>query len=80
MEIHPRQAAFRVGVGPGHRDQTSMTQRKLLIVGGGIAGMSLAIRMRGIGWEVDLVEIDPQWRVYGAESASPRPPIEPAGA
>jgi 2-polyprenyl-6-methoxyphenol hydroxylase-like FAD-dependent oxidoreductase len=43
-----------------------MTSRKLLIVGGGIAGMSLAIRMRGIGWEVDLVEIDPQWRVYGA--------------
>jgi len=43
-----------------------MNQRKLLIVGGGIAGMSLAIRMREAGWEVDLVEIDPQWRVYGA--------------
>jgi 2-polyprenyl-6-methoxyphenol hydroxylase-like FAD-dependent oxidoreductase len=43
-----------------------MTDRKLLIVGGGFAGMALAIRMREIGWGVDLVEIDPEWRVYGA--------------
>jgi 2-polyprenyl-6-methoxyphenol hydroxylase-like FAD-dependent oxidoreductase len=38
----------------------------VLVVGGGIAGMSLAIRMRDLGWAVDLVEIDPEWRVYGA--------------
>jgi 2-polyprenyl-6-methoxyphenol hydroxylase-like FAD-dependent oxidoreductase len=37
-----------------------------LIVGGGFAGMSLAIRMRAVGWSVDLIEVDPQWRVYGA--------------
>jgi len=43
-----------------------MNHRKLLIVGGGFAGMALAIRMRAIGWSVDLVELDPQWRVYGA--------------
>src|ERR1700677_5381581 len=43
-----------------------MTDQKLLVVGGGISGMSLAIRMRALGWSVDLVEIDPQWRVYGA--------------
>jgi 2-polyprenyl-6-methoxyphenol hydroxylase-like FAD-dependent oxidoreductase len=43
-----------------------MNQQRILIVGGGIAGMSLAIRMREIGWEVDLVEVDPEWRVYGA--------------
>ena len=43
-----------------------MTDRKLLIVGGGCAGMALAIRMRERGWAVDLVEIDPEWRVYGA--------------
>lgn len=43
-----------------------MSDRNLLVVGGGFAGMSLAIRMREIGWEVDLVEIDPEWRVYGA--------------
>jgi 2-polyprenyl-6-methoxyphenol hydroxylase-like FAD-dependent oxidoreductase len=43
-----------------------VTDGNLLIVGGGIAGMSLAIRMREMGWAVDLVEIDPEWRVYGA--------------
>jgi 2-polyprenyl-6-methoxyphenol hydroxylase-like FAD-dependent oxidoreductase len=43
-----------------------VTERKLLIVGGGFAGMSLAIRMRASGWAVDLIEIDPNWRVYGA--------------
>lgn len=39
---------------------------KLLIIGGGIAGMSLAVFMRRIGWQADLVEADPEWRVYGA--------------
>jgi 2-polyprenyl-6-methoxyphenol hydroxylase-like FAD-dependent oxidoreductase len=43
-----------------------MNDKRLLIVGGGIAGMSLAIRMRERGWGVDLIESDPQWRVYGA--------------
>lgn len=43
-----------------------MSERSLLVVGGGIAGMSLAIRMRERGWKVDLIESDPQWRVYGA--------------
>src|SRR5262245_37116134 len=40
--------------------------KKTLIVGGGVAGMSAAIRLRKLGVEVDLVEIDPSWRVYGA--------------
>lgn len=40
--------------------------RKVLVIGGGIAGMCLAIQLRKIGVEVDLVEIDPEWRVYGA--------------
>ena len=43
-----------------------MENRTALVVGGGIAGMSSAIRLRELGWAVDLVEIDPQWRVYGA--------------
>jgi 2-polyprenyl-6-methoxyphenol hydroxylase-like FAD-dependent oxidoreductase len=43
-----------------------MTSRKALIAGGGIGGMSAAIRLRLLGWSVDLVEIDPDWRVYGA--------------
>ena len=42
------------------------TVGKVLIVGGSIAGMSCAIQMRKAGIAVDLVEIDPTWRVYGA--------------
>ncbi|MGB6310035.1 MAG: FAD-dependent oxidoreductase [Steroidobacteraceae bacterium] len=39
---------------------------KALVVGGGIAGMSCAIQMRKAGIRVDLIDIDPNWRVYGA--------------
>jgi len=39
---------------------------RVLIVGGGVAGMSCAIQMRKAGLRVDLVEIDPNWRIYGA--------------
>ncbi|MES2259952.1 MAG: FAD-dependent oxidoreductase [Pseudomonadota bacterium] len=40
--------------------------KKVLVIGGGIAGMCSAILLRKSGREVDLVEIDPEWRVYGA--------------
>jgi 2-polyprenyl-6-methoxyphenol hydroxylase-like FAD-dependent oxidoreductase len=45
-----------------------MTQRarRILIIGGGFSGMSAAIELRKAGAEVDLVEIDPEWRNYGA--------------
>lgn len=39
---------------------------RALVIGGGIAGMSVAIALRRIGWAVDLCERDPGWRVYGA--------------
>jgi 2-polyprenyl-6-methoxyphenol hydroxylase-like FAD-dependent oxidoreductase len=39
---------------------------KVLIVGGSVAGMSCAIQMRNAGIAVDLIEIDPGWRAYGA--------------
>jgi 2-polyprenyl-6-methoxyphenol hydroxylase-like FAD-dependent oxidoreductase len=39
---------------------------RILIVGGGIAGMASAIRLREAGVAVDLIDLDPQWRVYGA--------------
>jgi 2-polyprenyl-6-methoxyphenol hydroxylase-like FAD-dependent oxidoreductase len=39
---------------------------KVLIVGGGVGGMSCAICMRRAGMRVDLVEIDPNWKIYGA--------------
>jgi 2-polyprenyl-6-methoxyphenol hydroxylase-like FAD-dependent oxidoreductase len=39
---------------------------KVLIIGGGFSGMSAAIQLRKLGIAVDLVEIDPGWRSYGA--------------
>ncbi|MCO6187578.1 FAD-dependent monooxygenase [Rhizobium sp. L1K21] len=39
---------------------------KVLIVGGGIAGMAAAIRLREAGVEqIEMIDVDPQWRVYG---------------
>jgi 2-polyprenyl-6-methoxyphenol hydroxylase-like FAD-dependent oxidoreductase len=40
--------------------------KNALVIGGGIAGMSTAIELRKRGIAVDLVEIDQEWRVYGA--------------
>jgi 2-polyprenyl-6-methoxyphenol hydroxylase-like FAD-dependent oxidoreductase len=37
-----------------------------LIVGGGIAGMSAAIALARVGVVADLVDLDPEWRVFGA--------------
>lgn len=47
---------------------TAMTTlvRSVLVVGGGFSGMSAAIELRKRGIAVDLVEIDPDWRNYGA--------------
>ena len=39
---------------------------RALIVGGGIGGMAAAIALRKRGVEVDLIDIDPDWKVYGA--------------
>jgi 2-polyprenyl-6-methoxyphenol hydroxylase-like FAD-dependent oxidoreductase len=39
---------------------------KVLIIGGGFSGMSAAIELRKRGALVDIVEIDPGWRSYGA--------------
>jgi 2-polyprenyl-6-methoxyphenol hydroxylase-like FAD-dependent oxidoreductase len=40
--------------------------QRVLIVGGGIAGMSLAIALQRVGVSCTIVELDPDWRVYGA--------------
>lgn len=40
--------------------------RKILIIGGGFSGMSAAIQLRKLGVEVEVAEIDPGWRSYGA--------------
>jgi 2-polyprenyl-6-methoxyphenol hydroxylase-like FAD-dependent oxidoreductase len=40
--------------------------KKVLVIGGGFSGMAAAIELRKQDIEVDLVEIDPGWRSYGA--------------
>ena len=42
------------------------SELRILIIGGGFSGMSAAIQLRKTGAAVDLVEIDPDWRSYGA--------------
>lgn len=39
---------------------------KVLVVGGGIAGMAATICLRRAGASVEIVDRDPNWRVYGA--------------
>ena len=45
--------------------------RRVLIVGGGIGGLSSAIALRRGGFEVDVVERNPAWDVYGVGILQP---------
>ena len=38
----------------------------ILTVGGGIGGMAAAIQLGRLGHDVEIVDLDPEWRVYGA--------------
>src|SRR4051794_26030598 len=40
--------------------------QRVFITGGGIAGLSLAIALQGAGGSCTILELDPDWRVYGA--------------
>jgi 2-polyprenyl-6-methoxyphenol hydroxylase-like FAD-dependent oxidoreductase len=42
-----------------------MLDAKLLIIGGGIGGLTSAIALRKAGFEVEIVERDATWSVYG---------------
>jgi len=44
----------------------TLAAQRILIIGGGFSGMAAAIQLRKLGADVDLVEIDPDWRNYGA--------------
>jgi 2-polyprenyl-6-methoxyphenol hydroxylase-like FAD-dependent oxidoreductase len=46
----------------------------VLIVGGGIAGMALAIVLQRAGIAAEIAEIDKDWRVYGPASPLPARP------
>ncbi|MEU7911072.1 FAD-dependent monooxygenase [Microbispora bryophytorum] len=45
---------------------TSKRTGRVLIVGAGIAGMAATIALRRVGAAVDLIDIDPAWKVAGA--------------
>ncbi|MGZ8282379.1 MAG: FAD-dependent monooxygenase [Allosphingosinicella sp.] len=40
--------------------------KQVLVIGGGIGGMATAIALRRRGVAVDVIDIDPEWKVYGA--------------
>jgi 2-polyprenyl-6-methoxyphenol hydroxylase-like FAD-dependent oxidoreductase len=44
---------------------------KVLVVGGGIGGLSTAIALRRLDFAVDVVEINPKWDVYGVGIIQP---------
>jgi 2-polyprenyl-6-methoxyphenol hydroxylase-like FAD-dependent oxidoreductase len=42
-----------------------MKLNSVLVVGGGIGGLTAAIALRRKGWPVEIIEKDPAWTVYG---------------
>ncbi len=42
-----------------------MNHAHILVIGGGIGGLTAAIALRDAGFSVDLIERDPDWSVYG---------------
>ena len=43
----------------------------MLVVGGGIGGLSTTIALRQAGFDVDVVEQNPAWDVYGVGIIQP---------
>jgi 2-polyprenyl-6-methoxyphenol hydroxylase-like FAD-dependent oxidoreductase len=48
-----------------------MSVRSVLVVGGGIAGLSAAIALRKAGAAVQVLELNPKWDVYGVGIIQP---------
>ncbi|HEX3618170.1 MAG TPA: FAD-dependent monooxygenase [Solirubrobacteraceae bacterium] len=44
---------------------------RVLVIGGGMAGLSATLSLRGAGIEVDVIERDPAWGVYGVGIIQP---------
>lgn len=42
-----------------------MKNARILIIGGGIGGLTSAIALRRQGFDVEIIEKDPEWAVYG---------------
>ena len=39
--------------------------KRVLVVGGGISGLTLAVALRRRGIEVDVIELAPRWNLLG---------------
>lgn len=50
---------------PGGERHIGMKDMRILIVGGGIGGLTSAIALCRKGYEVEVIERDPDWSVYG---------------
>src|SRR5437763_633145 len=61
-----RRGPRRLGEGEGMTDV-----RKILVVGGGIGGLCTTIALCRAGFDVDLVEKNPAWDVYGVGIIQP---------
>ena len=48
-----------------------MAPERVLVVGGGIGGLSTTIAMRKAGVAIDVVELNPKWDVYGVGIIQP---------
>lgn len=53
--------------------------QNVLIVGGGIAGLTLAIGLRGRGLDVEIVEINREWKVLGVGLSLTGPTLRALG-
>ena len=45
--------------------------QRVLVVGGGIGGLSTTVALRRAGFDVDVVEKNPRWDVYGVGMIQP---------
>ena len=50
---------------PNSAEQSGRRPLKILVIGAGIGGLSAAIALREKGLDVDIIERDPEWSVYG---------------
>ena len=49
--------------------------KKVLVVGGGIAGLTLAVALRRRNIDADIVELQPKWNVLGVGIRLTRPSL-----
>ncbi len=54
--------------------------QRVLVVGGGIGGMATIIMLARAGITCDMIDIDPEWRVYGAGISISGPTFRAFGA